>query len=390
LKLGPLSLNYSYSQFFQGMNLIMADQFTVDIQACRGRQQRLLAELARLGLEYAVFTRPESVQWLTVAFLGPMFTSAVGIDHQGSVTAIVPRHAEEISLAADEVIPFDAQLQATFTENQASRSAQALIAKFARLPKRVGCEYSSLHQYWTEAWQAEWIDLEPTILRFRRQKDPDELRMLSRANEANRAMFQYARENIRPEINELELYNSLQAVAVRQLGEPLTYFGHDFQCGSIGGPPRNRTAEAGELYILDLGVGFRGYHSDNARTFAVGTSVSEPQQQAWNALKDVFQFVEASVKPGVSCSELYAQVQEMLAAHRPWKFEHHLGHGVGLSAHETPRLNPEWDDHFEEGDFFTAEPGLYHEDLNFGLRLEQNYLVTSAGVQLMTDWPLEL
>ena len=372
------------------MNLAMADHFTIDILACRGRQQRLLLELERLGLEYAIFTAPESVQWLTGACLGPMFTSAVAIDSLGSVTAIIPSHAEESAIAADEVVLFDAQLHATFTEYPALRCAQALIAKLSRFPNRVGCEYSTLHQHWTQTWQADWIDLESTMLRLRRQKDPDELRMLEHANDANRAMFEYARQNIRPGIHELELYNSLQTVAVRQLGEPLTYFGHDFQCGSMGGPPRNRTAAAGELYILDLGVGFRGYCSDNARTFAVDSNVSESQQQAWDALVDVFDFVECSVRPGVSCSGLYTQVQEMLAAERPWKFEHHLGHGVGLSAHETPRLNPEWDDHFEEGDFFTAEPGLYHEDLNFGLRLEQNYLVTRTGVRLMTDWPLGL
>ena len=73
-----------------------------------------------------------------------------------------------------------------------------------------------------------------------------------------------------------------------------------------------------------------------------------------------------------------------------YSFPHHLGHGVGLAAHETPRLNSNWDDVFDVGDFFTVEPGLYSDDLRQGIRLEQNYLVTENGVQLMTDWPLEL
>ena len=66
------------------------------------------------------------------------------------------------------------------------------------------------------------------------------------------------------------------------------------------------------------------------------------------------------------------------------------GHGVGLAPQEGPHLNPRWDDTFTEGDFFTVEPGLYHEELRLGIRLEQNYLVTSEGVTLWTDWPLEL
>ena len=47
-----------------------------------------------------------------------------------------------------------------------------------------------------------------------------------------------------------------------------------------GGAPRGRTAEAGELWILDLGVGFRGYYTDNARTIAV-SEPTDAQQAAW-------------------------------------------------------------------------------------------------------------
>ena len=39
---------------------------------------------------------------------------------------------------------------------------------------------------------------------------------------------------------------------------------------------------------------------------------------------------------------------------------------------------------------FTAEPGLYAPDLKAGIRLEQNYLVTASGVELLTKFPLEL
>ncbi len=87
---------------------------------------------------------------------------------------------------------------------------------------------------------------------------------------------------------------------------------------------------------------------------------------------------------------MYDQVQQMLKPAKPWTFTHHLGHGVGLAPHEGPHLNPMWDEKFEEGDFFTVEPGMYHEDLCAGIRLEQNYLVTADGVKLLTDWPLEL
>ena len=52
----------------------------------------------------------------------------------------------------------------------------------------------------------------------------------------------------------------LQAAAVEECGEMLTGTGNDYACGARGGPPRGgRKAQAGELYILDLGPAYRGY-----------------------------------------------------------------------------------------------------------------------------------
>jgi Xaa-Pro aminopeptidase len=63
---------------------------------------------------------------------------------------------------------------------------------------------------------------------------------------------------------------------------------------------------------------------------------------------------------------------------------------VGLAPQEGPHLNPLWDDMFAVGDYFTAEPGVYHEELRFGVRLEENYVVTADGVEKLTDYPLNL
>ena len=72
------------------------------------------------------------------------------------------------------------------------------------------------------------------------------------------------------------------------------------------------------------------------------------------------------------------------------RFDHHLGHGIGLFPHEAPHLNSHWDDVFEVGDVFTCEPGLYSNELRGGIRLENDYLVTETGVELLSDFPLEL
>ena len=206
------------------------------------------------------------------------------------------------------------------------------------------------------------VEIDAIVFELRRRKDADELRMLARANEANRAMYEHARQIVRPGLNELDLYAELHAVAVQTLGEPLTYFGQDFRFCHGGGPPRNRVAEAGELLILDLGVGFRGYHSDNARTIAVdGEPTDGAAAGVGSWLPTCFKMIESEARPGVSCRELFDAAHQHLNRGPPWTFNHHLGHGVGLAPHEGPHLNPRWDDTLAEGDFIAVEPGVYHE-----------------------------
>ena len=167
--------------------------------------------------------------------------------------------------------------------------------------------------------------------------------------------------------------------------------GNDYQCGSRGGHPRNnRHAKDGELYILDLGPAFRGYFSDNSRTFAVNRRPTDEQQTAWTYVMKVFKHVEAMAKPGKNCQELFHEAQAILDEAPVGVFNHHLGHGIGLFPHEAPHLNPHWNDTFEVGDVFTCEPGLYDERLHAGMRLENDYVVTETGIENLSPFPMEL
>ncbi len=357
--------------------------------------------MEQLGAHLVVFTRGESVQWLTGAYVGPLFAIAATLDDSGRVTLVLPERKLSTAAVADEKIGFEAKWHSTFRNDQHAACWKVLIDALTSEPGRprprprphtryVAGEWSAFGPALVDAFGPQVIDIEPTMFQLRRKKEPDELQMLARAADANRAMYRTARDLMLPGINELELYSQLHATAVVELGEALTYLGQDFQCNSRGGPPRNREAQAGELYILDLGVGFRGFYSDNARTFAVDGKPTDAQQQAWQAIADVFPLIEKTVRPGASCRQLFEQVEQQLDACKPWQFNHHLGHGIGLAPHEGPHLNPCWDDHFAEGDFFAVEPGLYHDELCHGIRLEQNYVVTADGVKLLTDVPMEL
>jgi Xaa-Pro aminopeptidase len=365
------------------------DPFAVDLEDCRSRQKRLLAAVEPLEVDLILLTRRESVQWLTGARIPEPFETVAAMDLSGRVTLVLPDRQLEMAAAVDERVGYEAKWHSTNRDEQRAASSEAIRPKIKR-PKRVACEFETFSPYLCLEWNVPLVEIDGIMFDLRRRKDADELRMLTRANAANRAMYEHGRRIVRPGVNELEIYSELQAVAVRTLGEPLTYFGQDFRGGDKGGPPRDRQLQQGEIIILDLGVGFRGYYSDNARAIAVGGEPTEAQQRAWKAVTEVFEMLESTARPGVRCQDLYAAAHRHLNSFAPLSFNHHLGHGVGLAPHEGPHLNPRWDDTLAEGDFIAVEPGLYHDELRAGIRLEQNYLVTGSGVQLLTDWPLEL
>ena len=365
--------------------------FDIDPSACRGRQRRLLAEMQKHGLDYVVVSKIEHIQWLAGPRFGWVYEPLAALCSDGTMTLVAPNEAPKTH-AADVVTTYEAQWLCTLRNDQRGAAATALREAVPQLAesKRVGAEFSCFPPHVSRQLRGEVIDIEPTLYYLRRRKDADELARIKHAIGATGAMYQKAREIMRPWLDELEMFNALQATAVDYLGEMLTGTGNDYASGEKGGPPRRRKTEPGELYILDLGPAFRGYFADNCRAIAVDGRPTPQQQAAQQHIAAVFQIVQEFVKPGASCKALYERVSRHLAEFPGAVFDHHLGHGIGLFPHEAPHLNSYWDDVFEVGDVFTAEPGLYGPELRAGIRLENDYLVTETGVEMLSPFPLEL
>ncbi len=294
----------------------MVDRYAPDLAACRQRQRRLIAAMQRQGWSRVLLTRGESIQWLTGAYLGPLSAPCAAIETDGSVTLVIPERKLGLAAAADRIVGYAAKRHSTMRDDQANAAAEVLVAA---LPPAVGAaagEWSAWRPTLQGAAQGQISDAEPTLFALRRRKDADELRMMARANEANAAMYARAREIVAPGLSELDLYCELYHVAVLTLGEPPTYFGQDFQAAARGGPPRPRVAEAGDLWILDLGVGFRGYYSDNARTLAVSEPTSD-QRNAWGAVREIFDWFEQTARPGMSCREIFFEAQRRVNTRAP-------------------------------------------------------------------------
>ncbi len=369
----------------------MSSVKTIDVAACRGRQQRLLAVMQKMQLDLVIVTRIEHVQWLSGPRFGWVFAPCAALSSDGRLTLVAPNQPPAIA-AADEILTYEAQWYSTLRNDQGVAAAKVLEQTLAGRSgrRRVGIEFSCCGPAITQPLAGELVDIEPDLYRLRRRKDPDEIARIKRAIAATGAMYARAREIIEPGVCELHVFNELQAAAVRVCGEMITGTGNDYACGERGGPPRDRKIEAGELYLLDLGPAYQGYFADNCRAISVDRRPTAAQQRAWEHIVPVFDLVQRTVKPGKSCRELFEEAQALLERGKPYIFDHHLGHGIGLFPHEAPHLNPNWDDTFQAGEVFTAEPGLYAPELRAGIRLENDYLVTDDGVELLSDFPLEL
>jgi len=363
----------------------------IDVESCRNRQTKLLQVVKDQGLDAIVLSINEHVQYLAGPRYDFRFSPMAILFADGRMTLVAPNEAPETS-ATDDVKTYEAQWLCTLRNDQSAAACAVVLEELqkAGIQGKIGVEFSAFPLHVSQQFKAEWIDVEPIIYRLRRQKDADELAKIRMAISGTEKMYLQAREMIRPGINELEVFNELQAAAVKQFGEALTGTGNDYASGEMGGPARDRNIEDGELYILDLGPAFRGYFADNSRAIAVNGKPTDEQLEAWSYIMKVFAHLDEVVKPGKSCKEFYNEVVSILSEAPIGEFPHHLGHGIGLYPHEAPHLNSHWDDVFEVGDVFTCEPGLYDAKLKFGMRLENDYLVTESGVENLSPFPMDL
>ena len=102
-------------------------------------------------------------------------------------------------------------------------------------------------------------------------------------------------------------------------------------------PGADRILKDGDLVSLDAGVIYKGYHSDAARTVAVGEVSPE-----WKRLMDVTKqsFFEGIkyAKPGYRIGDISGAIQDYAESFGYSLVRELVGHGVGRELHEDPQV----------------------------------------------------
>ena len=174
-------------------------------------------------------------------------------------------------------------------------------------------------------------------------------REIEKMREAGRLLEQVHDELenfIRPGVSTLEI-DQLGEKIIRQMGcipNFLHYNGYPASiCVSVndevvhGIPKANRILQDGDIVSLDAGLIYQGYHSDAARTHAVGTISKEAQQLIDVTRQSFFEGIRYA-KAGNHLHDISAAIQKYAESFGYGVVRELVGHGIGTHLHEDPQI----------------------------------------------------
>lgn len=222
--------------------------------------------------------------------------------------------------------------------------------------------------------QTMFLPREGVIEHGRRQKRPEELRTLRRAEQMTEEMLRRVSPVLRRTITERELAWKLQLWA-HDLGaeglafDPIVAFGA--HTSRPHHHPTDRRLRKGDIVQIDVGAKFQGYCADRSAVYFTTEPTTE-QGRVFDALQETLKVTRKEVRCGVSNRALDRCARRILKSYGfTEEFCHALGHGVGLDVHEGVTLSLKAPlTKLLQNEVITLEPGLYFPG-KFGMRLEE-------------------
>ncbi len=168
----------------------------------------------------------------------------------------------------------------------------------------------------------------------------------------------------------------------------------------------NQECKDGELILMDFGAEYGGYCADLTRTVPVNGKFTKRQKEVYNACLHLHDYAKSLLKPGITVIDYTEKVGDEATkefvkigllektdvknedpdnrAYRKYLY-HGISHHLGIDVHDLgTRTEP-----LEEGMVLTVEPGIYIEEENMGIRIENNVWITRNGNKdLMKDIPI--
>lgn len=283
--------------------------------------------------------------------------------------------------------------------NENDRKASLVRSRDYRFIDEMKSRYP-LHQYLRAAKIMKEVRAIKTAL---------EVEVLQKAIDITENTFRRLLQFIKPGVMEYEIEAEIVHSFLSQRATGEAY-------GSIiAGGDRARTlhyvsnseeCKDGELILMDFGAEYGGYCADLTRTVPVNGKFTRRQKTVYNACLHLHDYAKSILKPGISILNYTDKVGEEATqqflkigllrksdvknedpenrAYRKYLY-HGISHHLGVDVHDLgTRTEP-----IKAGMVFTVEPGIYIEEEQMGVRIENNLWITRNGHKdLMKNIPI--
>ena len=200
-----------------------------------------------------------------------------------------------------------------------------------------------------------------------------------------------AKAAVRVGAREMDVYSAAHQ-AIHKAAGRLVPIGNDFVVGhrqaNGGGWPLDYEIRAGDSFIVDLSTVLYGYWSDSCGTY-FATEPTAEQRAMYQVVADALDYGISLVKPGAVARDIDMQVRQFITDAGYPAYQHHTGHGVGVTGHESPRILPYNDEVLGEDMVILLEPAIYMPGKT-AVRLEDAMLVVADGAELLTHFDKSL
>lgn len=279
--------------------------------------------------------------------------------------------------------------------NSSRKNCEELYYLYLDLERRNNEDYSTKALKYANVIKEKYPEIKienayKKVVRLRMNKTKDELDKIQESIDVTKGALENVLKNIKPGLYEYQVETYYDSY-IKFHGQKVTSF--DTICATgknatiLHYVDNNTKIQDNELVLFDLGCCTDYYISDISRTYPANGKFTERQKQIYNIVLNCNKKCIEFLKPGLTWDEYNKYANSLLIKglkeiglikedkELVKYYWHSIGHSIGLDTHDPDLRNIK----FEEGMVMTVEPGLYLEDENIGIRIEDNILITKKG-----------
>jgi Xaa-Pro dipeptidase len=353
---------------------------------------RLQVIIRQADLDAIALVPGYNLQYLTgVAFMMTERPMVAFIPASGEGAVVVP----QLELDHLHETGFPAQFFAWADADGYEDAFRQAMAALGLRDKRIGVEGFKMRFREGQViagMGATVVDAEAPLVDLRIIKSAEEIENHRRAVQISETALGQLLEHLKLGMTERQIARRLSELQA-ELGGEADAFGPTVLIGARSalphGNPGDTPLKNGDVLLIDYGTRVNGYVSDITRTFVVGQP-TERFRQFYATVLAANEAGRQTARPGVSGEDIDRATANVLRDGGLGDYiKHRTGHGIGLDVHEHPNITIGDTRPLAPGMAFTIEPGLYAAG-EFGIRIEDNVVVTADGAESLTTFPRDL